>query len=42
LLDTDSSAITYHRVEYDIERTQKAMADAGLPLRLISRLSLGR
>ena len=42
LLDTDSSAITYHRVEYDIERTQRAMAAAGLPLRLIARLSVGR
>ena len=42
ILDTDSATISYHRVVYDIERTQRAMATAGLPRHLIDRLALGR
>lgn len=33
--------IEFVRVEYDIERTQKKMSEAGLPLPLIERLSRG-
>ena len=40
--DTDERAVTFYRIPYDIERTQQAMAAAGLPERLITRLSFGR
>ena len=40
--DTDAASITLHRVEYDIPETQKLMAEEGLPLWLIQRLSAGR
>jgi predicted phosphodiesterase len=42
VLDTDSATIRFHRVAYDIERTQRAMAVAGLPPSLIQRLAVGR
>jgi predicted phosphodiesterase len=42
LLDTDERRLSFHRVEYDIERTQKRMRQAGLPSYLIERLSEGR
>ena len=41
LLDTDTERCTWHRVAYDIPAVQAAMADAGLPGRLIDRLSYG-
>jgi predicted phosphodiesterase len=41
IIDTDRGHATWHRVEYDITATQEAMADAGLPRSLASRLSLG-
>ena len=41
ILDTDAQTITHHRVEYDIEATQKKMRQAELPERLIMRLSYG-
>ena len=41
LLDTDALTAAWHRTEYDIARTQAAMRDAGLPSRLIARLSVG-
>jgi predicted phosphodiesterase len=41
LLDTDAERCTWHRVAYDIPTVQAAMADAGLPGRLIDRLSYG-
>ena len=41
LLDTDALTATWHRTEYDIGRTQAAMRAAGLPPRLIARLSVG-
>ncbi len=42
ILDTTEQSVEFQRVEYPIERTQWCMADAGLPRRLISRLSAGR
>lgn len=41
LLDTDALTITYRRVEYPIEATQQKMVAAGLPPRIIARLSYG-
>jgi diadenosine tetraphosphatase ApaH/serine/threonine PP2A family protein phosphatase len=41
LLDTDAQTITFHRQPYDFSSTQHKMADARLPHRLISRLSVG-
>jgi diadenosine tetraphosphatase ApaH/serine/threonine PP2A family protein phosphatase len=42
ILDTDDRNIQFRRVRYDIDRTQRLMRDAGLPLRLAERLSYGR
>ena len=42
VLDTDERTVSLYRVPYDIERTQKVMEQAGLPERLIRRLSFGR
>jgi len=42
ILDTEAQAIEYWRVPYEIERTQRRMAEAGLPVRLIDRLAVGR
>ncbi len=42
IYDVDERTISLYRLPYDIERTQQAMADAGLPERLIHRLSFGR
>ncbi len=39
--DPASATITYHRVEYDIAKTQAAMVKAKLPPRLIARLNYG-
>jgi predicted phosphodiesterase len=41
LLDTDTKRCSWHRVAYDIAAVQRAMTDAGLPPRLIGRLSHG-
>ena len=41
LLDLDERRATFHRVEYDIERTQREIAEAGLPARLAERLERG-
>jgi predicted phosphodiesterase len=41
ILDPTAGSVTWHRVEYDIERVQAAMREAGLPGFLISRLSIG-
>ncbi len=41
LLDTDAAALEYRRVAYPIEETQALMEAAGLPSRLIARLSYG-
>ena len=41
-IDTETSAVTWRRVAYDIESTQAAILVAGLPPRLARRLSSGR
>ena len=41
VLDQESGRVTWHRVEYDIERVQTAMRAAGLPDRLAARLTYG-
>lgn len=40
--DGVASGIEFRRVRYEIARTQRLMRDAGLPARLIERLSFGR
>jgi diadenosine tetraphosphatase ApaH/serine/threonine PP2A family protein phosphatase len=42
IYESDSNAITLHRVEYDIAATQKLMAVEDLPRWLIERLGVGR
>jgi len=42
MLDTDAATVTYHRVAYEIEATQRRMVEAGLPWPLIERLRYGR
>ncbi len=41
ILDSDKETIEYRRVVYPIEKTQERMREAGLPLKLIARLSFG-
>lgn len=41
VLDTASHSIRFHRVAYDIAKTQRQMQDAGLPHPLIRRLEFG-
>ncbi len=41
LYDTEARTIYHHRVEYDIQATQKRMEEQGLPMPLIMRLSVG-
>ena len=41
LLDLDAQQASFRRVEYDVERTQREMRDAGLPEMLAGRLALG-
>jgi diadenosine tetraphosphatase ApaH/serine/threonine PP2A family protein phosphatase len=42
VLDLDAMAVTEHRVEYDIERVQIAVREAGLPEQIADRLDRGR
>jgi predicted phosphodiesterase len=42
ILDTDEGTIAFHRVEYDVDATQKRMRAVGLPEALAGRLSIGR
>ncbi len=42
IYDTEAQTVGFHRVEYEIARTQAAMAEAGLPRSLIERLGRGR
>ena len=42
IYDTDNKIVTFRRLEYDIETTQKKILDAGLPKILADRLSQGR
>ena len=41
LLDLEAQQASFRRVEYDVERTQREMRDAGLPELLAARLELG-
>ena len=41
LLDLDARRASFRRVEYDVERTQREMREAGLPELLAARLELG-
>jgi len=41
LLDLEAQHASFRRVEYDVERTQREMRDAGLPEMLAGRLELG-
>jgi diadenosine tetraphosphatase ApaH/serine/threonine PP2A family protein phosphatase len=41
LLDLDAQHASFRRVEYDVERTQREMQEAGLPELLAGRLALG-
>jgi predicted phosphodiesterase len=38
----DGDAFEFRRVAYDIDRTQRLMREAGLPVRLVERLDYGR
>lgn len=38
----DDAVISFHRVRYEIDRTQRMMREMGLPPRLAERLSYGR
>jgi diadenosine tetraphosphatase ApaH/serine/threonine PP2A family protein phosphatase len=42
LLDLDAQRATFRRAEYDVERTQREIRDAGLPELLAARLGLGQ
>ena len=42
VLDLDRQRASFRRVEYDIERTQAEMRDAGLPELLAERLAVGQ
>lgn len=42
VLDLETLDVTEYRVEYDIERVQAAVAEAGLPARIGDRLENGR
>jgi predicted phosphodiesterase len=42
IYDTDNKTVTFRRLEYDIETTQKKILDAGLPRILADRLAQGR
>jgi predicted phosphodiesterase len=42
VLDTERVAVETHRVEYDVERVQAAVREAGLPDRTATRLARGQ
>ena len=41
VIDTETERCTWHRTAYDIEAVQDSMREAGLPDRLVQRLSYG-
>jgi hypothetical protein len=41
VIDTDAGRCTWYRTTYDVGAVQDAMRDAGLPDRLVQRLSYG-
>jgi diadenosine tetraphosphatase ApaH/serine/threonine PP2A family protein phosphatase len=42
VFDTEARRVTYHRVPYDVELSQRKILKAGLPPALAQRLALGR
>ncbi|RME22216.1 MAG: metallophosphoesterase [Candidatus Zixiibacteriota bacterium] len=42
LLDTESAAVRFRRVEYDVTATQEKMVEVDMPRMLIDRLAVGR
>jgi diadenosine tetraphosphatase ApaH/serine/threonine PP2A family protein phosphatase len=42
IYDSEARAVTYRRVPYNVETTQKKIRDAGLPAILADRLTVGR
>ena len=42
VIDTEAGSAEFHRVSYDIDRTQRLMRDVDLPVRLVERLRYGR
>jgi predicted phosphodiesterase len=42
VIDTEAGTAEFHRVGYDIERTQRLMREVDLPARLVERLRYGR
>jgi len=42
IFDTESQVVTFRRLEYDIQTTQKKIVEAGLPQVLADRLAEGR
>lgn len=42
VVDLDAMTVETHRVEYDVDRVQEAVVDAGLPERIGSRLARGK
>jgi diadenosine tetraphosphatase ApaH/serine/threonine PP2A family protein phosphatase len=42
LLDLDARTASFRRVEYDVQRTQAEIREAGLPEMLAARLALGQ
>ena len=38
----DGGTMAFHRVRYEIDRTQRLMQEIGLPARLVERLRYGR
>ncbi|HEY3763819.1 MAG TPA: metallophosphoesterase family protein [Gaiellales bacterium] len=42
LIDTESGVARWRRVDYDVQAAQRAIREAGLPLRLGARLAEGR
>ena len=42
VIDLETMAVETHRVEYDIDRVQEAVREAGLPERIGSRLARGK
>jgi len=41
VLDFDAHTASFHRIDYDVERTQREIREAGLPEALAARLSAG-
>jgi diadenosine tetraphosphatase ApaH/serine/threonine PP2A family protein phosphatase len=42
IFDSDRGFVELHRLEYDIQKAQQKILDAGLPLRLAERLAVGK